>query len=296
MRSFLHRETGSVDTKRCPSERNLALKMMLYAFVVVSAGGAPSEILADDATVPSEQIVVPCVGAYPEGGWGTRGPIGDEREAHCPDGWAYMTGVRVGGVRAGPAQVDLKGLCCPLPSGALLPEKVMVTERCPDGFVATGVSYDTSSAPEGAGWESFTHRMECTKLDSERFVLGPPTEGWEVSVDEPFFANLMGRLLGRDPKNIAWSRLPASIRMGVNRAGMLRWDDTSCIGNPPGSLVVAKHGKGCAQFHFSQLLDRRTGEAVRVLPECAGIPDPLASEPHCETVSENGSGGPAGGE
>lgn len=224
----------------------------------------------------------PCLGFdFRTGRWGHFGEVESDPSGSCPDGWALMSVARPTGALRSGAYIDVHGACCELPRGVLTAERAEALERCPEGYVATGARV----VPVGRtdlDYQELQHLLECRRID-DRYVLDSPQPAWEVSVQQPFFSDLGQAIRGAPVGRIAWSRLSAALRYAIGRSGRTRWNHPSCVGWPEGSVLVAKNGKACADFHFSVIRERATGAAVRTLPECDAVTDPLDAEARCVT-------------
>lgn len=209
------------------------------------------------------------------------------QEQNCPSGYAYMrTSIITGTPRPG-ANLALRGSCCPLPAGVLTEEHVWNTDRCPEGFVATGSRAERQVYFEGdnwrpavAEWEKILHYMRCTKINTARFQLGPVAETLTVGLRRDFPRKL------HEVRMTSESRIPVGIRYGVTRDGKYSFEAGGCLGLPWGSLLTAKFDKFCGiEFRPLQYTgapgDPPAGTPVQVVPDCLSIDDPLSPEPKC---------------
>lgn len=205
------------------------------------------------------------------------GPLSSDEGAdlhYCPDNYAFFgTVVPLGAQRAG-RHISLLGYCCPLPAkDILLEDHLEEYEQCPDGYVATG----------SQAWQCRSEEcqmlMRCTKINSERYQLGPAKTGiaWGIR----------GRYPWKEKKTIKRVELPIAVRWGLTRRGKIDRANEGCVGDPIGSLLAAKTSKRCKGFYFRQLQfrgragDPPAGTAVRMYPDCRDITDELDPEGVC---------------
>ncbi len=201
----------------------------------------------------------------------------------CPKHHAYYSLVTPGG-GGSPESSYIEGTCCPLPSDDILTDdSLYVTSACPPGFVATG-------ARGTLGCKDCTQEMRCTRINTNRYQLGPAGPGvyWGVGYSRVHEARRLSR-----------AELPAAIRYGVGRLTRLWWDEGGCIGEPWGSLPIAKRGRRCSDLLFSELQyrgaagDPPNGTPVTMYPDCreiTGSSDPRAAcAPQGRSLSSAGS-------
>lgn len=214
-------------------------------------------------------------------------------EANCPDGYAFFS-VDFPMGRPRPARnISLGGRCCPVPDGVLTNRHSYVAEQCPDNSVATGLRSERQVAPCPGEWgkcveewDRLEHTIRCTEIDSSRYQLGPPMQGYimgfnlrlEPSASETFHYTSRGRI-------------PIGIRYGVTRTGRLGLDAGGFVGFPWGSLFSARHSKTDIRFRQLQYRgaagDPLAGTPVRMFPDCLALSDPL--DPNATCLSDAGT-------
>lgn len=195
----------------------------------------------------------------------------------CPIGSGVMApdDPAIGSLRnAGPENVPIHGPCCPLPYKDILTGDHIynVLGECPDGYIVTGRTAAPKNSPGDCGSAC---AVRCTRINSEKYRLGPKTPGvyWYQPTLLETTINL--RSSGQS-ETVRFSDLPPAIRtfVGKSRLGPGRVanpDDTDgCIGSPFGSLFTGKRGTSCDSFIFRQLLSR-DGNVVPIYPACAQI-------------------------
>ena len=190
------------------------------------------------------------------------GPFGkwDQRFGVCSPGYAYYSALE--GDRRGPQFSQMNTPCCPLPADDILLDEHQWTRfSCPDGWLITG-----DRALDGEE----VREVRCTKVNSERYELGPSTAGlyWGDG--------LSGRNQG---KHVSIFQLPEAIRFGVTRQSRnSNWVD-GCIGFPFGSLLITKGNNKCRSSEYRELRyrgrpgDPPAGTPVKMFPDCELIPD-----------------------
>ncbi len=187
----------------------------------------------------------------------------------CPTGFAYY-GTEEGTM---PSAHDsfLLAACCPLPANdVLLDDTITAPEACPDGYVITGAAYSVElelSKPVD---------VRCTKVNSTRYLLGPPRRA-------KYYGNgYSGRAQAERLGNLD---VPLAIRTALSRTNYATWDLEGCLGDPPGALLVKKGGRRCYDWSYRQLQyagspgDPPRGTPVVMFPECgelANVFDPGA--------------------
>ncbi len=176
----------------------------------------------------------------------------------CPAGYALLN-VQNG---AAPKRHSGGSTCCRLPYDDILTdEHKFVDDSCPDGWVATGTA-DTGQR---------TRQMRCTRINGERFELGPPEPG-------VYWGFALGMRSERD--RVPKEQLPLALRYGAGRINYEKWDTHGCVGRPWGGLLVAATGPRCADYQFRQL---RLRASAAGLPAGAGTP--VAMFPACRSIA-----------
>ncbi len=220
-----------------------------------------------------------CVGFNPdEQYWGRKG----REETSCSSNYAMYGTAVPAGPSYPPKAVRFGGSCCPLPSEEVLTEEqVVVPAECPEGFVVTA----TLPGPLCREFYRFSFcdpeegmSLRCTKINTKRYQLGPKTPGilWGVSAT--------AWKQGRHIKRI---ELPAAIRFGLGRISKYRLTSGGCVGDPYGSLLVAKQSKRCSDLIFRELQykglpgDPPQGTSVEMFPRCRFISDRFEQHPTC---------------
>ncbi len=220
----------------------------------------------------------------------------DEEESRCPSGYAFLAARNSAGPARPLANYDFRGTCCPLPPNSLTDQHLFVEEGCPDSYVATGLKQDLSDpALDGVAVPSMKKlsdqerlryfpyarkfSIRCTKIDSERFVLGHPDEGVSVG----WYRHLRTMF----EKRITRSHLPLELRYGLGRVGQYEWAQLFCVGQRPGAVLISKGRKACSEFKFRELLyrgapgDPEAGTKALVYNRCLYLEDELGTEPRC---------------
>lgn len=261
------------------------------ALIAVLLGAAASSALstaeAEDTEGGDRSAWPICTGFDPRiGQFGMIGAWQNSAAGYCPDGYAFVGHELQGGPKRELEQIATRGDCCPLPAGALRNEHLFTVSRCPDGFVVTGGDTDAGllqrhvEGGDTRGWWALPHRIRCTRIDTERFALGPARRGWRVGWGrEP----TIGRMLFGLPDSESLTtrgRIPEGLRYGIGRSGVTEWTQDHCIGYPFGALLVERvRGRECAGLIYRQLIDRRTGRPSA--PSCKTIDNPLSANPVC---------------
>ncbi len=241
---------------------------------------------ADVQVVPEAQI---CLGYDPENdSWGAKGIVADHKgwryaglDEHgwCPKGHAFVSVRRPSGRRRDGAHIPVVGTCCPIPRGVLLDEHSYDATRCPANSIATGVQVEQGSTA-GKKCEQGNEKcreqilkesylLRCTKIDRERFQLGPSRAG----LNWGWYRHFTNQFEQWTTRNL----LPVAMRYSIGRINKHWWQHGGCIGYPWGSILVQKHGKGCPDFQFSQLQyrgkapDPPAGTPVQLFPNCSSL-------------------------
>ncbi len=224
-------------------------------------------VLAPHQSLLADGPPYPCIGFNPGiDRWGEIGP-----DANCPDGYAYLGTVPMLGIASPGKYLALMGDCCRIADDILTDTHEYQMESCPADHVATGARF------EGKDERRETWSMRCTKINTGRYQLAEPSEGYQWGLKKDFRHYL------HNVKAIGWSRIPLGLRYGIGRVrnakpGKRRTD--GCIGYPFGSLLVSKTHKLCHGIYFSQLQyrgapgDPPAGTPVEIIPKCAAISDP----------------------
>ena len=215
--------------------------------------GRPYHLPNDD---PGPYI---CLGYMP----GTKPKWGFLRGSSCPDGYAFYGAQELGRPNHNPEESVILGTCCRLPNpDILLSERSSASGSCPENFVAVGAE----SYNQVAG---VINRMQCQRINTERYQLGPRSGGqyWGVGASMPRFQ-----------RTLSESEIPTAIRYGVSRSSLDGYSSEGCLGKPIGSLVVGK-AKGCSEQLYQELQyrglagDPPAGTPVKMFPDCQQISD-----------------------
>ncbi len=238
-----------------------------------------STLLADYRPVIAETQIgpsSPCIGYNPESklwGWDPTGPI---TKWYCPRNYAYFSLDRTSASLQNGRNVKAVGDCCKLPAEDVLTEShISAFETCPTDFVATGGTFTDfyrNNSPSA---------LRCTKINTERYQLGPAAPGvlWGVASQAsfPFI----------EPRIIMRRAIPLAIRYGIGRKSRTYWSAAGCIGQPAGSLLTEKLGRGCANYIFRELQyrgagsDPPAGTPVPIIPQCSEITDIFDPDAQC---------------
>ncbi len=195
----------------------------------------------------------------------------------CPPHTVFY-GTTMGSGQYGPSDAPIDANCCPLPEQDILTdEHVEAISHCPDNFVVTGVTIRLKC---GSGKEC-ERPIRCTRINTDRYQLGSEQPGvfWGASVKASF--------PWKEDKKIRVDELPLAIRYGVQRSQRRVFALAGCVGEPPGSLLVAKNSVRCKGFRYRELQyrgvpgDAPKGTAVKMFPECDKIDTVFASDAKC---------------
>ncbi len=244
----------------------LASLFLVFAFSVMCLSAAAAQE-SDAVQALRPQI---CTGEY-NGRWGLVSRVAVQGGvAMCPPHYAiYGTHPIVGGPK-GPSNVQVHAVCCPLPAeDILLDEHRIVSDQCPDGFVATG-------AAETQACDTCVAKLRCTRINSKRYSLGPAVRGSLFSVAPVDYSWKEDRVLRFD-------EVSPAIRYGITRITQYSWDHGGCIGEPQGSLLVGKENKRCKGIFFRRLMFAGSEKSapVPMFPLCNKLSDRYSSNPEC---------------
>ncbi len=250
--------------------KHLAPRLALASLVV--------SLAAVDSVAGEEPYV--CTGYNPEAGnWELVGAeILGSPELNCPRGYAFFSvDLPVGTPRPG-SKVGIKGRCCRLPDGVLTDRHEYALERCPADTVATGTraAKQVSPCPNEFGrcvaeWEATDQYLRCTKLDTSRYKLGPPSSGYAIGFNHPL--GMEGRTA--EPFT-SRGHIPLALRYGIVRIGKYSLDQGGFVGFPWGSVLTGKLSK--REIEFSAILIKggsQDGAPLKTYPDCAFLSDPL---------------------
>lgn len=258
------------------------LQRIFFALLLLSIS-----ILLSSAAAAEEYMGQLCLGFHPESkSWGQVGvfPFTNPSFTHCPENYAMVSSNRPHGAASKSHYVPVLGDCCPLPPDALTDEVRFEERECPEGFVVTGAQLaepiaacDSAEASCQKAWEVAVTVLRCTKINEQKYTLGPPIPGALVSFGYNF--SDMGQ------HHLTRLQIPVGLRYAVGRFARIGWTLESCVGQIPGSLLQGRTSKRCATFSFRELLHRDTLQTpVRLFPQCRRIKDPL--DPATECVTE----------
>lgn len=173
-----------------------------------------------------------------------------------------------------PESITSGGICCPLPASDMLTDHSSRTgERCAEDSVAIGAAMSGDFACENC-----VREFICARINTDRYTLGPETEGRRVGFRSS---------LSDGSKLISQGDIPMSFRYGVGRVGQYTWQQSSCIGFPFGSVVTGKTSKYCNGRRFRQFLyrgsegDPKRGTPVQIFPHCSMIFGIFSDQPIC---------------
>ncbi len=240
-----------------------------------------------ETTTPeiSEQTLDVCSGYDPlQNHWGPWGKQnGRTGEDHCPPGEAFLAHDYVAGSRWQPINAfSIAGYCCKLPKGVLSEEHVFAAEQCPEGFVITGSRAET--VPDQSGnstGRAVTYSFRCTRIDTTRFTLGPPSQGWGVGLPNDTWEQLAHLLRYGARENLTTrGRLPIALRYGLFRTGPSTWGVSGCVGVPWGSILTGRINKYCFGHIFRELRYKDTSP-VKTYPDCLTVSSPFDVNPSC---------------
>lgn len=228
------------------------------------------------AAVPADPPPRLCIGFDPTlGVWGMKSADAEDPQL-CPADYAFLAVVPPPGERQAPAMLFVKAWCCPLPLGTLTAHEEFVPEVCPERSVATGVKREL----QDDGWHV---SLRCTAL-AEQYHLGTEVGGRRVeytleysSVVREWIRAWFGR---SNLEILPWEMIPVGVRWGLGRLDQTAWLREFCIGDPVGSVFVAKHGKSCAEHSFRTIL-RADGTPLPVIPQCRAVLRPYSPDAEC---------------
>ena len=234
--------------------------------------GAPALLGAEEPAAEPER---PCLGYDPVRGlWEGIGD-GGVLAAACPPDHAVFSVVHPFGSEKKPTDRPLYASCCPLPPGILSGETVVAEERCPEGSVVIGQSIERLKT---VGTSSY--RLLCGVL-GQSYALGVTELGSEVSTEQKHLGEIIDRARGTQPRRIPWTRTPVGFRYAIGRRGRIRWSYPSCISFPFEGVLVGRSGKRCFEHQFARIVDRTSGQPVKLFPACDRVSDPLDPSATC---------------
>lgn len=175
------------------------------------------------------------------------------------------------------AAIALVPVCCPLPASDILVGEVFTSDSsCPPNSVAVGTFYPESRRAVRRRDERYP--LVCQSINTTRYRLGEPNPG--------LFWGWSGSMW-RESERIMRSQVALGLRMALARSGKFTWGHRGCVGDPEGSLLVAKTSKRCNGIKYRKLLfrgnpgDPPDGTAVKMLPECKQLEDRFAVHLRC---------------
>ena len=216
--------------------------------------------------------------------WGVLSVNFVSREDYCVDGYALMSHGHVSGRWYLAAnRFILEGNCCPLPEGVLTNQHIFVSDHCPDNFVVTG-----GRVTPGQPATEFAPQIElqCTKINTTHYLLGPPSQGWFVGWGRELFPEYLSRLRGVTIQHTAWASIPAALRFGLLRKNLTNFGSGGCVGYPWGSVLTGRIGNDCENMTFRRILLRPKEEDTRpvplqVFPACRALDNPFDPNASC---------------
>lgn len=240
------------------------------AFGQESAHSHPQDT-PDDTTSESGFV---CTGYNPlTKKWGWR-PYEDQEWIECPPHYAFF-GTGNPPHRLTNGLVKMAGNCCPLPKNDILTDNhVIVDAICPDGYVVTSLERRRKG-------KEHVSRMRCTRINTEKYTLGTMHRGvhWGVGTAASFPWS--------ERKFIRIDEIPRAIWYGLRRRAKTELTMNGCVGEPIGSLFVAKRASNCKGLFWRRLYyrfpeggseDRRP---VKMFPDCRAVKNSLSHEPEC---------------
>ena len=264
--------------------------------------------LADDATegrpavTESTNLLSPCLGFNPaDGSWGARRTAFNRLEVDCQKDAAVFSTIPARENGGGPEHIVLQINCCALPEGVLQnTEHRTEKNECPDGYVVTGVK---SEIGESRDWTDFDakalHSLRCTKLNPEKFSLGPIhrgfSSGWARQPFPEFFKTIGALFIPGvlvPAERVTTSVIPVGFRYSVGRTERYNWSSTACIGLPFGSVLIGKEDDGCEGLFFRQIKlkhpSNTADDPLRAFSQaCRRIDDPYSQNARCVSGVES---------
>ena len=266
------------------------LMLLLLAWVLVFV---PFGSIAESNDVRRDKTPYPgkvCLGYNVEtqkwGGMGISDPY--EAEAQCPRNHAFAFMRRFSGEATPGSAVPLDGVCCPLPDDVLTGEDVYTSEVCPEDTVLTGTKStatfseqecQVNSADCFNRWRKSEKLLRCTRINTERYQLGPIQKGVSMGWMRHFRTTFNGRT-GR-------VNIPLSWRYAAGRISKTVWEPISCFGQPWGSIMVGRTSKYCGDYKFRQLFYRQENDElsntqlVKLVAECDHLSSRFDSDAKC---------------
>ena len=254
-----------------------AIFRMLFGAVVLvlhdSALARSEDTEAVGSAVESGYI---CLGYHPENnawGWADLPP---GFSWLCPPGYAFFS-ITHPCCHKQPEQLLVAGNCCRLPRADILTDQhLTAVGSCPDGFVATGILWNTRGA--AAPYQDPGRGFRCTRINSTRYALGQVHPGtmWGIDAASAF--------PWQEQKRIRRDQIPLAIRFGAARRTSAALDSGGCIGNPIGSLFVglkARHCQGTLWAEVFEITAEGKKESLRMFPQCLSIDDLFSPEAKC---------------
>lgn len=220
----------------------------------------------------------------------------NQSDATCPASTAVMAARNGSGPTRPLSQFSLSGSCCPVPEGMLTDEHQVVPERCPAGFVVTGVHQhledpallETASGQlaslsdtEKLRYFPFARRysLRCTRVNSQRFQVTEPQAGIFIG----WYRHLRSTFEQRSSR----SQIPLELRYGLGRVSQFAWLPSFCVGKPWGSMLVGMGRKRCSEFSFVSVQykgaegDPPSGTPAIRTAKCLYLQDRYSATPVC---------------
>ena len=162
--------------------------------------------------------------------------------------------------------------CCRLPADDILTDEVAFTaERCPEGFLMTGVEVVGAAG----------YRVRCSKINQSRYQLSAERPGRYLG----FALSMRGE--GARDSSVAY---PLAAQYGIRRRGWFSTRSGSCTGGPDGGVFTALTGDECSEHQSRRIEYRGTidgdpgqGSPVKIFPDCAEIADPFSPLGGCRS-------------
>ena len=222
--------------------------------LMAPAGDSASRIVRSVESPPADEPGAECRPLLSSAGKSTPLSAGSEvSESHCEEGQAILFHAFLIRKLQAPRFQAPFGNCCPLPPGALLPDHVFATERCPENRVVTGgrisPEFQKSKGEQSA---APTYELRCTLINSERWKLKNDAE--TVQLDFTFDRSQIAKSFDGVSKRIVGRRqLPARYRFAFGQLSSTSWAREGCLGFPWGAPMTAMGNRGCEGFSFASL-------------------------------------------